>query len=217
MNRISLLFLILYSFLLPAGPSIAANKEQFEEALDAARQRDYEYALESWETLAKKGHADSQYRLGVMYRLGTGVEKDLEKAFQWFQRAAEQGHPQAQYNLGMMYLKGWGVDRNLEEAEKWFSQAAAQDVELAKKRLTQRLGDSLSTIAPDIMTPKKDKEPVDINDLLRWAASEGRTAGVRDLLKLGAEVNSLDKHDRSALMEAAYFGHSDTVKALLEM
>ena len=77
MHRISLLFILVSVF--STGPAFANTKEQFKDALDAARQRDYQYALETWETLAKKGHADSQYRLGVMYRLGTGVEKNLDK------------------------------------------------------------------------------------------------------------------------------------------
>jgi len=50
-------------------------------------------------TLAEKGNADAQYRLGKMYFHGTGVPKDEHEAVKWFQKAAAQGNEYAREAL----------------------------------------------------------------------------------------------------------------------
>ena len=197
----------------------ADDNEDYQEALNAAKLKDFNYALELWKNLASKGHSKSQYKLGVLYRLGYGVEKDLDKAFQWFQRAAQQNHGYAQYNLAMMYLKGWGTPRDTNEAEKWFRKAAAHDIKLAQEKLNNLITDSLSSIDKGKLKEDDEKaqEDMDLNQLLFWAAKDGRTAGVNDLVALGANVTSQDKYGRTALMEAAYFGRADTVEKLLDL
>ena len=158
-----LFYLCLFTTL---SPSIFASvEEDFNEAVQAANQRDLPYAIEIWNDLASRGHAKSQYHLAVLYRKGLGVKKDLEKAFMWFRRAAEKGHPLAQYNLGIMYQKGWGTDRNTTEAETWFRRAAKQDVAIAKEKIKNIVSDSLSTIDKSKLSNKDRKKPVDINEL----------------------------------------------------
>ncbi len=41
------------------------------------------------------GNPDADYRLGLMYLEGRGVEQSRDKAVRWFRRAAEKGHDQA--------------------------------------------------------------------------------------------------------------------------
>ena len=44
---------------------------------------------------AKKGHAKSQYEIGIMYDNGRGVEEDREEAIRWIQMAAKTNYHKA--------------------------------------------------------------------------------------------------------------------------
>lgn len=44
---------------------------------------------------AQRGHAESQYYLGLLFMAGTGVEKDPAEADKWIRRAAAAGHEPA--------------------------------------------------------------------------------------------------------------------------
>ncbi len=97
--------------------------------------------------LAGLGHEESQYRLGLAYEKGIGVEVDLKKASRWYDKAADAksglqytggtaiaintgpqtyGHKEAQYRLGMFYLEGRQKKQDNDYARLWFSRAAAQ-------------------------------------------------------------------------------------------
>ena len=84
-------------------------------------------------TLAKRGAAWAQFRVGVTYEDGKGVSKDYRQAFMWYRRAAEQGYEGAQFNLGVMYEAGRGVPKDLVQAYAWYDLAQAQEVENAKE------------------------------------------------------------------------------------
>ena len=75
---------------------------------------------------AERGDVDAQYRLGVMYDFGEGVNQDSEQARHWFEKAAEQGDANAQYFLGVKYDFGEGVNQDSEQARYWFEKAAEQ-------------------------------------------------------------------------------------------
>lgn len=44
---------------------------------------------------ARRGHADAQYHLGLLFYAGTGVEKNAAEALKWIRRAADNGHEAA--------------------------------------------------------------------------------------------------------------------------
>lgn len=44
---------------------------------------------------AENGDAEAQYKLGISYWYGCGVDKDTEKATIWMKKAAKQGHDEA--------------------------------------------------------------------------------------------------------------------------
>ena len=50
---------------------------------------------------ARKGHADAQYSLGILFLTGSGVVQSNDEASKWIGRAAAQGHADA-----AAYLKG---------------------------------------------------------------------------------------------------------------
>ena len=86
------------------------------------------------EKLFEQNNADAQYKLGIRYYTGDGVEKNHSETVKWFRKAAEQGNAEAQYNLGVCYEKGEGVDKNLAEAAKWYRKVAEQGDANAKKK-----------------------------------------------------------------------------------
>ncbi len=75
---------------------------------------------------AEQGDITAQYKLGVLYSRGIGMEKDNALACHWYRKAAEQGNMKAQYMLGRMYYEGEGVPQDFVKARRWWGKAAAQ-------------------------------------------------------------------------------------------
>ena len=96
----------------------------FQKGIDAYRKGHNSIALREWVPLARQGHANAQYNLGVMYDKGHGVPRNKVTAIKWYKRAAEQGVTLAQYNLGVIYEKGTGVRQNYKVAVEWYTSAA---------------------------------------------------------------------------------------------
>lgn len=134
---IFLLLLVCFSF------STISFANDFQEGLDAIHETNYEKALEKLIPLATKGHAPSQYNLGVMHEWGNGVPKDNVKAMKWYRLSAERSHKDAQNNLGAMYSKGEGAEQSFVDALKWFvisaengSEAGRKNIDIVEKRMT---------------------------------------------------------------------------------
>jgi len=77
------------------------------------------------EKAAAQGHADAQYKLGVMYREGRSFQKNPEQAHELIMKAADQGHTCAQYLLGVMYQEGEASPADLVQAARIFTDAVA--------------------------------------------------------------------------------------------
>lgn len=87
--------------------------------------KDINKAINLWEKSARKGLADAQYRLGILYdRGGVGLQPDPQKSLKWYEAAAQQGHTDAQLILAEKYAAGSGVAQNYPEAYKWCRKAA---------------------------------------------------------------------------------------------
>ena len=75
------------------------DKESDKKSPDVAK------AIDALHEAAKKGSAEAQFRLGVIYGNGDdGIELDQEAAMSWFKLAARQGHENA---LITMALTTW--------------------------------------------------------------------------------------------------------------
>ena len=118
------------------------NKQKNDELLKLAKNGDieanyqlaqrYEYgrgvkkdlntAIQLYYIAAKKGHCDSQFKLGYLL----GEAKAYTESAEWYLKAAEQGHSAAQYNLAHYYRNGNGVAEDHKKAVKWFLKAAEQ-------------------------------------------------------------------------------------------
>jgi hypothetical protein len=74
--------------------------------------------------VAEAGDAEAQYKLGVIYENGQGVEDNCMAAARWYKLSAEQGYAKAQFNLALLYKSGLGVTQNLQTAKHWMEKAA---------------------------------------------------------------------------------------------
>lgn len=104
-----------------------ANRD-IEETLEKVKQlvKQGKEELPLYLPLAKRGNADAQFYVGLIYANGQGVTKDDKQAVKWFAKAAEQGHSEAQTQLGFMYATGRGVEQNYNLAAYWSYKAADQ-------------------------------------------------------------------------------------------
>lgn len=69
---------------------------------------------------AQRGDADAQFKLGICYADGLGVEVNAAEAVKWYRKSAEQGNAMAQLNIGICFREGNGVPEDKAESEKWF-------------------------------------------------------------------------------------------------
>lgn len=115
-------FLILLAALLLAGCD--PQQVQHRMAMQQLLYRDYRTAALTLIALVENGHAPSQFRLGMLYRLGLGVPRNPRLAAYWFEKAARQDEVGGQYWLAESFRRGEGVPVSPELAFKWFQRLA---------------------------------------------------------------------------------------------
>ncbi|MCP5157927.1 MAG: sel1 repeat family protein [Gammaproteobacteria bacterium] len=64
------------------------QQDQYRRALRHLAQGDAATGAVLLTALAENGHAPSQFRLGLLYRLGWGVPRQAQWAVYWFAKAA---------------------------------------------------------------------------------------------------------------------------------
>ena len=104
-----------------------AVHNEIASAVQAHRRADYATAFSMFKSLAENGHAESQFNLSRMYRLGQGVARDERCAVRWLEKSAQGGCPEAQLLLGMSYSLGDGVPQDDKQAAQWLAKAADQE------------------------------------------------------------------------------------------
>lgn len=87
--------------------------------------RDYERALQLFDTAARAGNADALYQLGKCYLKGVGCSKDPAGGVSCLEGAALRGHAAAALRLGSCFAEGLGAPRSAEMAAYWYRKAAA--------------------------------------------------------------------------------------------
>ena len=93
-------------------------------------------AFKWYSKAAAKGHAGSQYNLGLMHARGEHVRQNYFRAAEWYRLAANLGrYADAQFALGDLYFYGRGVPNGYAEALGWYKKAAAQGQPVAQYRL----------------------------------------------------------------------------------
>jgi TPR repeat protein len=86
---------------------------------------DYVSAIEWYSVGAEKGDSRAQFRLGMMYDEGKGVEQNRSIAFSCYSQAHGNGNSDATYTLAQMYLNGYGVEQDLVKAYHLFSHTSS--------------------------------------------------------------------------------------------
>lgn len=81
-------------------------------------------AFDELKSKAEQGDAESQFRLGWLYRNGSFVTQDYEQSFAWFSKAAAQNHIKAQAFLGNMYIRGQGTSKKYIDGTALIKKAA---------------------------------------------------------------------------------------------
>jgi tetratricopeptide (TPR) repeat protein len=109
----------------PAQPA-ADDAALIDQGLAAYNNGDHRTALSIWQPIAERGNDRAQNNLGVLYKLGHGVQQDDIEAVKWFRRSAAQGHQMAQYSLGLNYMEGRGVAVDHAEARRLLRLSAEQ-------------------------------------------------------------------------------------------
>ncbi|MCP4903707.1 MAG: hypothetical protein GY910_01905 [bacterium] len=186
------------------------------QAKRAVRLRDFEKAVALWEKAARRGHPRAQFRLGVAYRSGRGIEQDNTKAAHWFGKAAEAGDADARYALGKLYEGGRGVERNRDRAIELMGRAARSGHREAKQsldRIQRSTSVAYSTadgrIAANRMNPRA---------ALTQAIRIGDLGSARESLARGAPINGApgDSKHWKPLILAIQQKNAEMVEFLLE-
>lgn len=103
----------------------------FEAGIAAYQANDLPLAYKEFLAASEKGHADSQFNLGLMYEQGIGVGKDEKEAVRWYGESATQGNSAAQFNMGVLYENGRGTKVDFAKANEWYRKASEQGDALA--------------------------------------------------------------------------------------
>jgi TPR repeat protein len=69
--------------------------------------QDTDRGRQLYEKLAKNGHPEAEFRLGLIHLNGYGVEKNFIIADEMFRRAIAHGHPSAQQFLDFLNEEGF--------------------------------------------------------------------------------------------------------------
>jgi len=68
---------------------------------------------------AKRGDANAQNEVGVIYAEGIGVKRNDSEGVEWFRKSAEQGNVYGACNLALHYGRGNGIRKDLTMMMKW--------------------------------------------------------------------------------------------------
>jgi TPR repeat protein len=103
----------------------STDQEVFQRVQSRAEQHGWDWA---------------QYKLGMCYLNGRGVNADPRQAVVWFKKAAAQGnYKQAEHELGEIYNFGKGVRKSPPEAARWYKKAADSGFALSQYALGNML------------------------------------------------------------------------------
>lgn len=100
------------------------KEDAWSQGAAAFNKQDYDAAFPAFLRAAELGHANAQFSVGMLYKIGYGTKKDLEKAFYWVYKGAEQDNPPSLEELGQMYEWGIGTNKDLHQAWFWYNKAA---------------------------------------------------------------------------------------------
>ncbi|MCL2590262.1 MAG: sel1 repeat family protein [Betaproteobacteria bacterium] len=86
----------------------------------------YKEAVKWYIKAAELGHAESQYRLALLFVTGRGTEGNEREILKWINKAVESNHWETKILLGKIYYEGLHVEKNFEKARKLYIEGMKQ-------------------------------------------------------------------------------------------
>lgn len=108
-------------------PEEKSQEETFYQmGLDGENKGDYEAAFRLFLAAARTGYAPAQFKTGLYYETGRGINMDKAEALSWYRKAADQNYTAALFNLGYLYYYGEGTEKDEGTGIRYISKAADQ-------------------------------------------------------------------------------------------
>ena len=104
--------------------SVITAEEQYEMGLEFYKEKIYEKALKHFTNAAEQGNSNAQYKIGLLYFCGDGVQKNFVEAKNWFEKAYMKNNGPATYFLSCMYYYGDGTDVDKNKSRWLFEKAS---------------------------------------------------------------------------------------------
>jgi len=146
--------------------------------------------------VAKQGHAESQYYLGLAYSSDNWAGHNTALAYSFLLSAADQNHKSAMWQIGRMHETGTGVEKDLILATDWYrkskDQVSSTNIKLAsvsnkdpdpgwqkeieKFKTLANTGDNEAQFHLGSIYDTGKLVPVDLNKAFKWykkAANNG--------------------------------------------
>jgi hypothetical protein len=111
------------------------------------RESDFSVSVAWFRQAAEKGHPWAQYRLGLAYDHGAGVEPDASQAAVWYLKAGDQGVISALFDLVKMHDDGRGVEEEAAKARIMYLKASAMGDPVTQQLIRERNAASAQHIA----------------------------------------------------------------------
>lgn len=106
---------------------------------ETANSNNMPVAIQWYRRSAEQNWPGGQYRLGLCYLAGKGVDKDEEQGLELIRKAADQNHAFALFKLAKLYRSGVGEPRNeVDRPIKLLLRSASLDCGLAYAELSDR-------------------------------------------------------------------------------
>ena len=175
-----------------AAVQTAVNAEKNKLPKDSA---EFKTALD-WYIKASKGDDENiamnaLCSIGMMYRIGEGVEADYDKAMEWYQKAADRCFPRALREIGVKYRirldkAASGFERSFMSNNMWSYFAIAAF--LQDQQATNFLIENLGNIGKEQAQTPEMKLAVGVMFLLKSASEGGNPQDGQDGIKMIEEA-----------------------------
>ena len=118
--------ILLTACALPAHSTEIGEDDDYILGEELFAKGEYVDALKAYGRSAKNGNSEAQYRIGMMFLEGDGLNANPQDAAYWFRKAAQNGHAPSQFAIGECFMNGTGVQQDTRMAAEWFWRAAEQ-------------------------------------------------------------------------------------------
>ncbi len=159
-----------FSLLLVVGGVCSAAS--LEKAIEAYEFEEYGDAFKWLKPWASDGEAEAQYRLGIMYEKGYGVDTSSRKALKWYRLAAAQGHRASKRRLKNLRQSTITAAGSESVATQWYQDLAEE-------------GDPDAQYNLGFMHETGWSTPVDEGEAARWYEKAAKKGILKARFRLG--------------------------------